>query len=68
MLVTNNFKLGATTIAVIYKERWQIEIFLKALKQNFCGNQPQRVKIQIWTALIAIRIPFGLTLPLLPKT
>jgi len=34
VFLTNNLKLGATTIAAIYKERWQIEIFFKALKQN----------------------------------
>jgi IS4 transposase len=59
--LTNNLKLGATTIAAIYKERWQIEIFFKALKQNlkmktFVGTSANAVKIQIWTALIAMLI------------
>ena len=55
------FDLGASTIAQIYKDRWQIEIFFKALKQNlkiktFVGTSPNAVKIQIWTALIAMLI------------
>jgi hypothetical protein len=33
-IVTNNFKLAASTIARIYQERWQIEVFFKAIKQN----------------------------------
>ncbi len=58
-LLTNNFKLAARTIAAIYKERWQIEIFFKTIKQNlriktFVGTSPNAVHIQIWTALIAI--------------
>jgi hypothetical protein len=61
VFLTNNMKLGATTIAAIYKDRWQIELFFKALKQNlkiktFVGTTPNAVKIQIWTALIAILI------------
>jgi len=61
VFLTNNLKLGATTIAAIYKERWQIEIFFKALKQNlkiktFVGTSANAVKIQIWTALIAMLI------------
>jgi IS4 transposase len=53
--------LGATTIALIYKDRWQIELFFKALKQNlkiktFVGTSANAVKIQIWTALIAMLI------------
>ena len=59
VFLTNNFKLGSTTIAAIYKDRWQIELFFKALKQNlkiktFVGTSANAVKIQIWTALIAI--------------
>ena len=61
VFLTNNLKLGATTIAAIYKERWQIETFFKALKQNlkiktFVGTSANAVKIQIWTALIAMLI------------
>ena len=57
--VTNNLKLAASTIAAIYKDRWQIEIFFKAIKQNlriktFVGTSLNAVMIQIWTALIAI--------------
>jgi IS4 transposase len=59
--LTNNMKLGATTIAAIYKDRWQIELFFKALKQNlkiktFVGTSANAVKTQIWTALIAMLI------------
>lgn len=59
--ITNNMKLAASTIAAIYKDRWQIELFFKALKQNlriktFVGTSFNAVMIQIWTALIAILI------------
>jgi IS4 transposase len=59
--LTNHFNLGATTIAAIYKNRRQIELFFKALKQNlkiktFVGTSANAVKIQIWTALIAMLI------------
>ena len=59
--ITNNFKLAAATIAAIYKDRWQIELFFKALKQNlriktFVGTSFNAVMIQIWTALIAILV------------
>ncbi len=61
VFLTNNMKLAATTIAAAYKDRWQIELFFKALKQNlkiktFVGTTPNAVKIQIWTALIAMLI------------
>lgn len=61
VFLTNNVKLGSSTIAAIYKDRWQIELFFKALKQNlkiktFVGTSPNAVKIQIWTALIAMLI------------
>jgi IS4 transposase len=57
--LTNNLELSASTIAAIYKERWAIELFFKALKQQlriktFVGTSANAVKIQIWTALIAI--------------
>jgi hypothetical protein len=59
VFVTNNLKLAASTIAAIYKERWQIELFFKALKQSlkiktFVGTSQNAVQIQIWTALIAM--------------
>lgn len=59
--VTNNMVLAASTIAAIYKDRWQIEIFFKTIKQNlriktFVGTSFNAVMIQIWTALIAILI------------
>jgi len=61
VFLSNHLTLGATTIAAVYKERWQIEIFFKALKQNlkiktFVGTSSNAVKIQIWTALIAMLI------------
>jgi hypothetical protein len=59
--LTNHLGLGATTIARIYKERWQIEIFFKSLKQllrvkTFVGTSANALKTQIWTALIAVLI------------
>src|SRR5205085_2491104 len=59
VLLTNLLEFGATTIAAIYKERWKIELFFKALKQNltvktFVGTSENALRIQIWTALIAI--------------
>jgi len=56
---TNNETLAASTIAEIYRQRWQIENFFKAIKQNlrvktFVGTSANALKIQIWTALIAI--------------
>jgi hypothetical protein len=59
VLLTNHLIFGATTIAAIYKDRWQIEIFFKTIKQNlriktFVGTSPNALKTQIWTALIAI--------------
>ncbi len=59
VFITNHLVFGATTIAAIYKDRWQIEIFFKTIKQNlriktFVGTSPNALMIQIWTALIAI--------------
>ena len=56
VFLTNNFSLCARTIADIYKERWQIELFFKEIKQNlhikrFVGNSENAVLIQIYTAL-----------------
>lgn len=59
VFVTNNLALAASTIAAIYKERWGIELFFKALKQSlkvktFVGTSENAVQTQIWTALIAM--------------
>jgi hypothetical protein len=57
--LTNHLTLGASTVARIYRDRWQIELFFKALKQNlrvktFVGTSANALHIQIWTALIAL--------------
>lgn len=54
--LTNDFKLNATEIAAVYKDRWQIELFFKKLKQNlkiktFVTTPLNAVMVQIWTAL-----------------
>jgi hypothetical protein len=59
ILLTNNFKLSANTISEIYKDRWEIEIFFKTIKQNlkvktFVGTSENALKLQIWTALISL--------------
>jgi len=61
VFLTNHREFGATTIAAIYKDRWQVELFFKALKQNlkiktFLGTTANAVLTQIWTALIAILV------------
>lgn len=55
--LTNNFKLSASQIAQIYKERWQIELFFKWIKQNlkiktFLGTSRNAVLTQVWVAMI----------------
>jgi hypothetical protein len=59
--LTNHLTFGPTTIAAIYEQRWQIELFFKAIKQNlriktFVGTSANALHIQVWTALIAILI------------
>jgi hypothetical protein len=59
--ITNNFKLAARTIADIYKNRWQIELFFKWIKQNlkiksFWGTSENAVMMQIWVAMIVYLI------------
>ncbi len=59
VFLTNNRFWTATTVAQIYKQRWQIESFFKTIKQNlriksFVGTSENAVQIQIWTALITI--------------
>ena len=57
-LITNDHQASAEDIAALYKERWQIELFFKWIKQNlkikaFLGRSENAVKIQIYTAIIA---------------
>jgi len=59
VLLTNQLAFGSTTVAAVYKDRWEIELFFKALKQNlkvksFVGTSENALRIQIWTALIAL--------------
>jgi hypothetical protein len=59
VLLTNHLDFAAGTIARIYKDRWQIELFFKAIKQNlkiktFVGTSENAVQTQIWTALITM--------------
>ena len=54
--ITNNFKLDALLIADLYKQRWQIELFFKWVKQHlkiksFWGHSENAVKTQIWIAV-----------------
>ena len=56
VFLTNNFTLAATTIAQLYKRRWQVELFFKWIKQylrikSFFGTTPNAVKTQIWIAV-----------------
>ena len=59
VLLTNILNFAASTVSAIYKERWQIELFFKALKQNlkvktFVGTSENAVKTQIQAALISM--------------
>ena len=61
MFLSNLLAFGATTIAAIYKDRWEVEIFFKALKQTlkiktFVGTSANAVRTQVWTALIAMLV------------
>jgi putative transposase len=54
--ITNHFELSAKTITEIYKERWQVELFFKWIKQNlkikaFLGNSKNAIMTQLWVAL-----------------
>ena len=59
VLLSNHLGFGATTLSAIYRERWKIELFFKAVKQNlkiktFIGTSENALRIQIWTALIVM--------------
>ena len=61
VFLTNHMGFAASTIAAIYKDRWQIEIFFKSMKQllrvkTFVGTSANALKIQMWTALMAMLI------------
>jgi len=56
VFLTNNFQISAPTVAAIYHQRWQVELFFKWIKQHlrikrFFGTSPNAVKTQIWTAM-----------------
>ena len=58
---SNLLHLAASTITAIYKDRWQVELFFKALKQTlkiktFVGTSANAVRTQVWTALIAMLV------------
>jgi hypothetical protein len=57
-LITNDFKRSAAEIAQLYKQRWQIELFFKWIKQNlrikaFFGRSENAVRMQLYVAIIA---------------
>ncbi|CAO0824544.1 transposase [Desulfarculales bacterium] len=65
VFLTNHHKLMASIVADIYQDRWKIELFFKAFKQNlkvktFVGTRSKALEIKIWTALIALLLFKGL--------
>ena len=61
VFLSNNFEVSALEIARLYKNRWQIELFFKWIKQNLVikklwGHSPNAVKIHIWVAICAYLI------------
>ena len=71
VLLTNHLEFGATTIAAIYRERWQIELFFKTLKQQlkvktFVGTSENALRIQLWHGLDRLAAAQVATLPVPP--
>lgn len=57
--ITNNSDWKAQTVADVYKQRWNIEVFFKQIKQNlkiksFIGTSVNAVMIQVWTAMLSM--------------
>jgi hypothetical protein len=56
VFLTNHLEVSATTVAALYKNRWQIELFFRWIKQHlrikhFFGTSPNAVKTQVWIAV-----------------
>ena len=56
VFLTNHLEVPATTVAALYKNRWQIELFFRWIKQHlrikhFFGTSPNAVKTQVWIAV-----------------
>ena len=72
-VVTNNTDWAASTIAELYRARWQVEIFFREIKQllhikSFIGTSENAVMLQIWSALITIFMTFYVTRPKGPQS
>jgi len=66
VFLTNNFALPAITICALYKQRWQVELFFKSIKQQlrikaFYGNTENAVNKQIWVAIANMKKRLNLT-------
>ena len=58
VLLTNHLDLPAATISLLYRKRWQVELFFKWIKQHlrlrgFLGRSPNAVRCQVWAAICA---------------
>lgn len=63
VFLSNHCGFAASTIAAVDRQRWQIELFFKALKQNlrvknFVGTSPNALHIRIWTPLVALLLKY----------
>lgn len=71
VFLTNDRRLAARSVAQLYKERWQVELFFKWLKQNikvlkFWGRSKNAILIQLWVALLAYALVSWIHLSLHP--